>query len=305
MNYRHAYHAGNFADVLKHTVFALVIAYLKRKEAPFRVIDTHAGAGCYSLTSVAAEKTGEWKAGIGRLIGPGAKPLPADIAQHFAPYLEAIHCANPRGGLDIYPGSPCIALGLMRPQDTLVANELHPEELSHLRAAIGADRRAKVMALDAWIALKSLLPPKERRGVALIDPPFEVAGEFDRACTGLAEALKRFATGIYLLWYPIKDVKPIARFHTSLAALGALKLLRVELMIERPADPGRLNGCGLVVVNPPYTLASELAVVLPELGRRFAARDVHDSWRLDWLDHAPQPPLNKAAPTKRRTRSRR
>jgi 23S rRNA (adenine2030-N6)-methyltransferase len=287
MNYRHAYHAGNFADVLKHAVLALVIAYLKRKEAPFRVIDTHAGTGRYRLTSEEAVKTGEWKSGIGRLLGPDAQPLPAGVARQLRPYLDAIRAANPDGGLDFYPGSPLIALSLMRPQDTLVANELHPEDLSRLRSCIGGDRRAKVTGLDAWVALKSLLPPRERRGVVLVDPPFEEAGELERACTGLAQALKRFSTGIYLLWYPIKDVKPIGRFHARFATLGAPKMLRVELMIERATNPDRLNGCGLVIVNPPYTLEGEIAAVLPELERRMAARGAGSGSRLDWIEPSP------------------
>src|SRR5207344_721439 len=201
MNYRHAYHAGNFADVLKHVVLALVIEYMKRKAAPFRVIDVHGGAGRYALTSVEADKTGEWQGGIGRLLGPDARPLPPDVARHLQPYLDAVRRENAGAALDVYPGSPAIALRLMRAQDTLIANELHPEERAHLTAAIGADRRAKVMALDAWVALKSLLPPKERRGIVLIDPPFEEARELDRMVEGLAQGLQRFATGIYLAWY--------------------------------------------------------------------------------------------------------
>lgn len=287
MNYRHAYHAGNFADVLKHAVLALVIAYMKRKDAPFRVIDTHAGRGRYGLAAVEAEKTGEWKAGIGRLLGPGATPLTPDVARHLEPYLAAIRHANPGGGLDTYPGSPRIALGLMRPQDTLVANELHPEDFAHLKTAIGADRRAKVMALDAWVALKSLLPPPERRGIVLIDPPFEEAGEFERVCSGLTQALKRFSTGTYLVWYPIKDMHPVNRFHAALAALAVPKLLRVELMIRRPTDPDRLNGCGLIVLNPPFTLESELGAILPALSRQLADGGTGAGHRLDRIDPAP------------------
>lgn len=305
MNYRHAYHAGNFADVLKHAVLALVIAYLKRKEAPFRVIDTHAGTGGYRLASTEAEKTGEWRGGIGRLLGPDARPLPADVAGHLEPYLGAIRAANPGGGLDFYPGSPAIALSLMRPQDALVANELHPEDLARLRASIGRDRRAKILGLDAWVALKSLLPPRERRGVVLVDPPFEEAGELERACSGLEQALKRFATGIYLVWYPIKDVKPIGKFHARLATLPVAKLLRVELMIERPTDPDRLNGCGLVVVNPPYTLEQELAAVLPDLERRLAARGTGSGRRLDWIEASSPRASRGASQTKRRMRTSR
>jgi 23S rRNA (adenine2030-N6)-methyltransferase len=305
MNYRHAYHAGNFADVLKHVVLALVIEYLKRKEAPFRVIDVHAGAGRYALTSTAAEKTGEWLGGIGRLLGPNARPLPADAGRLLQPYLQAVRAENEGARLEVYPGSPAIALRLMRAQDTLVANELHPEERAHLRATIGSDRRAKVMALDAWVALKSLLPPKERRGIVLIDPPFEEAGELGRMVEGLARGLERFATGIYLAWYPIKDPKPIARFHADLAALGVPGLMRIELLIQRPSDPDRLNGCGLVVVNPPYTLDGELTAILPELSRRLAAGGAGARHRLDWIEPA-APSAGRPSPgPKQRVRPRR
>jgi 23S rRNA (adenine2030-N6)-methyltransferase len=301
MNYRHSYHAGNFADVLKHAAFALVLAYMKRKPAPFRVIDTHAGAGRYALTSPQAVKTGEWQGGIARLIGSEAKPLPAIVARLLQPYLDVVRRENAGDTLGVYPGSPAIALGLMRPQDTLIANELHPEERLLLQAAIGGDRRAKIAALDAWVALKALLPPKERRGVVLIDPPFEERDEFERMAAGLAQGLQRFATGIYIAWYPIKDTKPVARFHAALAALAIPKSLRVELMLQRPSDPERLNGCGLVVVNPPYTLEQELAAVLPELSRRLAVGAGGGGHRLDWIE--PER-AGMASEAKRRMRTR-
>jgi 23S rRNA (adenine2030-N6)-methyltransferase len=304
MNYRHAYHAGNFADVLKHAVLALVIDYLKRKEAPLRVIDTHAGAGRYLLASAKAQKTGEWLGGIGRLLGDGAAPLPQDAGERLRPYLDVVRRANPQGGLHVYPGSPLIALALMRPQDVLIANELHPEELAGLKAAIGGDRRAKTMALDAWVALKALLPPRERRGVVLIDPPFEEAGELERMVTGLARSLERFATGVYIAWYPIKDPKPIRRFRAALAGLGAGKLLDVELRIESMSDPERLNGCGLVVVNPPYTLEGDLALILPHLSRRLEVRDGVGGWHLERIAAAPGQAPAAAPRRKRRMRTR-
>jgi 23S rRNA (adenine2030-N6)-methyltransferase len=304
MNYRHAYHAGNFADVLKHAVLALVIEYLKRKEAPFRVIDTHAGAGRYALTAPEASKTGEWLGGIARLIGPDATPLPPEVAKHLQPYLGAVRAENAGATLSVYPGSPVIALELMRTQDILIANELHPEDGASLKARIGRDRRAKVMALDAWVALKALLPPKERRGIILIDPPFEEPAELDRMVAGLGQALARFATGIYVAWYPIKDPKPIGRFHAALAALGCPKLLRVELMLERPTDPDRLNGCGLIVANPPYPLQGELAAVLPELSRRLGCGRKGASYRLDWIEPSAIPDDQPAPGPKRRMRTR-
>jgi 23S rRNA (adenine2030-N6)-methyltransferase len=269
MNYRHAYHAGNFADVLKHAVLSLVIDYLKRKEAPFRVIDTHAGRGRYALTSKEAGKTGEWLGGIGRLLGPGAAPLPPKVDRLLAPYLAAVAAENGLGALTIYPGSPLIAQKLMRAKDVLVANELHPEERAELEAALGRDRRVKVMGLDGWIALKSLLPSKERRGVVLIDPPFEQEGELARLAEGLADGLQRFATGIFIAWYPIKDLRPIARFRDSLTS-SPRPLLNIEFMTRRPNDAERLNGCGLMVANAPFTLQSDLELVLPELSERMS-----------------------------------
>lgn len=293
MNYRHAYHAGNFADVLKHLVLALVIDYMKRKEAPFRVIDTHAGCGRYALGSIQAAKTGEWRGGIGRLLGPDARPLPSDVARVMEPYLDAVRSENPTLQLEVYPGSPLIARRLMRPQDVLVANELHPEDGTELKSALGRDQRVKLLAIDGWFALKSLLPPKERRGVVLIDPPFEEEGELTRLAEGLAEALRRFESGVYLAWYPIKDLKPVAAFHGALSAIAGPELMRVELMIRGGNSADRLNGCGLIVANPPYTLRNDLAAALPELAHRLA----EGSGARHRLDRIPQTLRGTAAAT--------
>jgi 23S rRNA (adenine2030-N6)-methyltransferase len=302
MNYRHAYHAGNFGDVLKHAVLALVIQHLKRKPAPFRIVDTHAGSGRYALDSEAAAKTAEWEGGIGRILGAGAAPLPPSVATLLAPYLEAVRAENPDGGLRVYPGSPLIARHLMRADDALVANELHPAEQANLKAAIGRDRRVKVLALDGWLALKALLPPRERRGIVLIDPPFEEEGELQRMAEGLAECLRRFATGVYIAWYPIKDPKPIARFHRAVSEVAGGKALRVELLLRRPVDPDRLNGCGLVVINPPHTLQSDLAAVLPEIARRVSAGGNARS-HFGPIDAADRSPVRRSATPPRGKRS--
>jgi len=262
MNYRHAYHAGNFADVLKHAVLALVIEHLKSKPAPFRVIDTHAGIGLYDLSSEAALKTGEWRAGIGRVIDAD---LPADAAAVLAPYLAVVRAVNGAGALNRYPGSPLIARRLMRACDRLVVNELHPEDHAELAALFARDAETKVLSLDGWTALKSLLPPRERRGVVLVDPAFEEEGELDRLVEGLQEAVRRFSTGTFLLWYPIKDVKAVAAFRRKIAALELPKVLAVELMIRGAEDAQRLNGAGLIVVNAPHTLQANLKVALPPL----------------------------------------
>jgi 23S rRNA (adenine2030-N6)-methyltransferase len=269
MNYRHAYHAGNFADVVKHAVLALVIEHLKLKPAQFRVVDTHAGIGVYDLGSEAATKTGEWREGIGRILDAGTTLTP-EAAAAMAPYLDVVRALNGSGALTRYPGSPLLARHLMRDDDRLVVNELHPEDRAALARLFARDRSVKVLELDGFTALKSLLPPKERRGVVLVDPAYEVPGELERLVQGLKEADCRFATGTILVWYPIKDAKPIAAFRNEIAELGLAKVLAVELLIRAPVYPECLNGAGLIVVNPPFTLSSKLAGLLPELARLLA-----------------------------------
>jgi 23S rRNA (adenine2030-N6)-methyltransferase len=186
------------------------------------------------------------------------------------PYLDAVRACNPGGGLRYYPGSPCLALALMRAQDRLVANELHPEDAHSLGEALAGDRRAKVLGLDGWLALKAQLPPKERRGVVLVDPPFEEPGELERLEQGLRHALRRFAGGVYLLWYPIKDPRSVARFRQAIGKIAPGESLAVELLVRDPMNIERLNGSGLIVINPPYTLEADLAVLLPALVERLA-----------------------------------
>jgi 23S rRNA (adenine2030-N6)-methyltransferase len=281
MNYRHIYHAGNFADVLKHAVLARAITYMVRKDTPFRVIDTHAGGGRYLLTAREAAATGEFKGGIARLIGQGAMPLPPGLAGFLDPYLKAVLAENTTAQLESYPGSPLIALSLMRATDRLIANELHQEERAHLKAAIGRDPRVKLMALDAFVALKALLPPKERRGIVLIDSPFEAPGELERVAEGLRQGLQRFATGVFIAWYPIKGIKPINRFLANLAGVPT-PMLRAEILLARPEGGDSLNGCGLIIANPPYTLEGELTRVLPQLHRRLAGAGA-GGHRLAWI----------------------
>ncbi|MBU2582969.1 MAG: 23S rRNA (adenine(2030)-N(6))-methyltransferase RlmJ [Alphaproteobacteria bacterium] len=273
MNYRHVYHAGNFADVLKHLILSLVITHLKRKTTPFRVIDTHAGAGLYDLSSPEAQKTGEWLEGIGRLL---SADLPASVAAAMAPYLDVVRRFNlaaaggaagegGRGDLLFYPGSPIIAAELMRSQDYLIANELHPADFEALGATMSAYSNVKVMNLDGYVAEKSVLPPKERRGVVLIDPPFEEPGELGRLFQGVRQGVKRFANGTFLIWYPIKDPRPVAAFKRELAGLGLDKLTAVEFFRQAPDDLERLNGHGLVMLNAPFTLGDDLKEILPVL----------------------------------------
>ena len=279
MNYRHAYHAGNFADVVKHAILALTIEHLKLKPAPFRVIDTHAGIGLYDLASEPAQKTGRMARGHR---APDAGIGVAGRRGDLAPYLDVVRGLNPDGGLLRYPGSPLLARSLMRPEDRLVANELHPEDHDELAALFAGDRQVKVMSLDAWTAVKALLPPRERRGVTLIDPAFEETGELGRLVEALTEGARRFATGTFLLWYPIKDTKAVAAFRRHIADLALPKAMAIEFMIRGTHDETRLNGAGLIAVNAPFTLAANLEILLPELAG-VLAQDAGADFRLEQL----------------------
>lgn len=265
MNYRHGYHAGNFADVFKHAIFARIISLMSAKETPLRIIDTHAGSGSYDLTGKLAQATGEAAGGILKLLADLPEGAARDLLQ---PYLRAIAKYKP-----VYPGSPLIAQTLARGQDALVFCELHPEEFSSLEKAIGRDRRVKTLPLDGWTALKSLLPPKERRGIVLIDPPFEDPTEFKRISDGIEEAARRFATGVYVVWYPLKnrhDTDAATRRIIRAAGRPALKL---EFEVDRLQTDGPLSATGLLVINPPWKLKEECEVLLPALRQRLAGRD--------------------------------
>ena len=218
MNYRHAYHAGNFADVFKHIILVRLVTYLQRKDSAFRVIDTHAGLGKYDLESAEAAKTGEWVAGIGRLL---AAEVPSDVAPIIAPYLDIVREVNTQTDpLSIYPGSPLLVRKLLRKQDRLSAIELHKEDVTVLQGLFAGDHQVRVTKLDGWLALGAHLPPKERRGLVLVDPPFEAAGEFDRLVDGLARAHRRFGHGMFALWSPIKNGAPIETYYRRLIATG-------------------------------------------------------------------------------------
>ena len=278
MNYRHAFHAGNFADVVKHVVLARIITHLKEKPAAFRVIDTHAGAGLYDLSGPEASRTGEWRAGIGRLL---AAELAPDMRALLGPYLDAVAALNPGRDMKVYPGSPALARSLLRDQDRLVVCEREPHAAHALAAFVRGDPRAKAVEIDGYMALNAYVPPKERRGLVLIDPPYEQPGEFERLAQALAAAHRKWPTGIYALWYPIKNLRESAAFARRIAASGIARVLRAELTLAR-ADSERLGGSGLIVVNPPWRLEEELSVLLPALSRALGAAPA-GATRLDWL----------------------
>jgi 23S rRNA (adenine2030-N6)-methyltransferase len=277
MNYRHEFHAGNFADVVKHATLSRIVAHLRAKPGAFRVIDTHAGAGLYDLTGPQASRTNEWRDGIARLL---AADLAAEVRELLAPYLDAVTAYNPPGALTRYPGSPMLVRAWLRPADRLIACELEPAAAAALAPNL-TGRRAKALTMDGWTAASAYVPPKERRGLVLIDPPFEAADDFIRLAAVLAEAQRKWATGIYLLWYPIKDRSGPDGLAKRLAKLGISKILRAEVLVTRPTDPNRLNGCGLIIVNPPWKLEAELAGLLPVLAA--CLQQGSGSFRLDWL----------------------
>ena len=279
MNYRHIYHAGNFADVFKHAVLARIIAYLKRKDAAFRVIDTHAGIGLYDLGSEEAQKTGEWRSGIGGLFDAALTGAPAEWLHD---YLSVVRALNPEDDLRLYPGSPLLTRHLLRRQDRLTAVELHPEDAQNLKELFAGDHQVRVIELDGWLALGAQLPPKEKRGLVLVDPPFEEGGEFARMVDGLKKAHRRWPGGIYAFWYPIKDRAAVERFGQSLREAGIPKILDVTLSIRSPSVEPRLDGCGMAVVNPPYVLHEELSEILPVLAR-LLGEDKGATWSLDRL----------------------
>jgi 23S rRNA (adenine2030-N6)-methyltransferase len=284
MNYRHIFHAGNFADVFKHAMLARVILALQKKDAAFRFLDIHAGRGTYDLGSTPAMKTGEWQGGIGRIIGAD---LPGPVKALLTPYLDSIVATAgeplvatkpPRR----YPGSPAIMRYLARHNDRLTLTELHPDDASALARLYEGDFQVKVIELDGWLALKGFLPPKERRGLILIDPPFEEEQEFERILTGLIEAHRRFATGVQMVWFPIKDLREVRRFREALVASGLRRILISELAIRQPVPDGSLSACGLVIVNPPWTLDEDLRILAPALAKAMSIGPGGGA-SVDWL----------------------
>jgi 23S rRNA (adenine2030-N6)-methyltransferase len=318
MNYRHAFHAGNFADVMKHAVLARILVHLRGKPAAFRVIDTHAGAGVYDLAGEEASRSGEWRAGIGRLL---TAPIAPAVQALLKPYLDVISSLNRapaaplvpvqagahdpsqdqrsldhgvsgneqvadaspgmESTLTTYPGSPAVARAFLRPQDRLIVCELEPKAYALLAHHLERDRRIKTVAIDGWMALNAYVPPSERRGIVIVDPPFEEPQDFTRLAHGLEAAYRKWASGIYVLWYPIKGRQEPDALARRLKRSGIARILRAELAVDATPAQGPLGGCGLIIVNPPWTLESELAAMLPELVKALGSRN--SNYRLDWI----------------------
>ncbi|HYE50471.1 MAG TPA: 23S rRNA (adenine(2030)-N(6))-methyltransferase RlmJ [Azospirillaceae bacterium] len=281
MNYRHAFHAGNPADVMKHAVLALILERLTAKPAPFMVLDTHAGIGRYDLEGPEARRTGEADAGIRRLLAAPADAVPDALR----PYLAAVRALNAGAGDGAaarwYPGSPRLARAFLRPGDRLVLAELHPEDAKTLKAEFRGDDQTSVHHMDGWTSLKAHLPPKEKRGLVLVDPPFEATDEYERMAAGLALAHGRWPTGVFALWYAIKDRAQVWRFHQALEDSGIPKVLAAELTWAPEERLDRLVGSGMVVVNPPWQLDATLADMLPALHRLLEAPA--GGSRVEWI----------------------
>ncbi|QEY57828.1 23S rRNA (adenine(2030)-N(6))-methyltransferase RlmJ [Pseudomonas sp. C27(2019)] len=273
MNYRHAYHAGNHADVLKHWLLTRCIALMQKKSAPIAYIDTHAGIGLYDLQGEEALKTDEWREGIARLWGSD-QPLLVD-------YLHAVSELNDDDELRYYPGSPELVRCLTRSQDHLYLNEKHPTDGQLLKENMRIDLRVTVHLGEGWHVPRALLPTAEKRLLMLIDPPFEEGDDLQSCVRALEESLARMRQAIVCLWYPVKDVAQLRRFYQQLQKSSAPSLLRVELYVHKPDDATRLNGSGMVICNPPWGLEDELRQLLPWLAETL--QQSAGGWRLDWL----------------------
>ena len=262
LSYRHAFHAGNFADVLKHNVLTLVLDYMTRKEKGFHYIDSHSGAGMYQLAEEYAQKTGEYKEGIAKLINE------QDTPEALQPYLDLIKELNPNSNandLDLYPGSPGIAKRFMRRQDSTHLFELHPTDIQHLTDFCYRWKKVFIKQSDGYQGVLGLLPPPSRRGVVLIDPPYELKEDYQKAVSTIIKAYKKFATGTYILWYPVVKRELVTEMKRSFIKSDVKNLLQVEFCLSNDTDEYGMTGTGLFIVNPPWQLSQQMSEVLPYL----------------------------------------
>ncbi len=276
LSYRHSFHAGNHADVLKHCVQSLIITALKEKDKPFLYLDTHAGAGRYLLDSPQAERTGEYLQGIARLWQQ------ADTPDLLRPYFQAIADLNPSGQLKYYPGSPLIARHLLRANDKLMLTELHPTDYPLLRTEFSKDPRAQVQKGDGYQQLKAKLPPPERRGLILIDPPYELKSDYHAVVEGIHQGYKRFSTGIYALWYPVVLRQQIKRLINELQDTGIRHILQIEMAVRPDSDRRGMTASGMIVINPPWKLEQQMRELLPWLHQQLVPEGTGHTL-VDWI----------------------
>lgn len=277
LSYRHSYHAGNHADVLKHLVEVAILLYLKKKDKPFCYHDSHAGAGLYSLQSEQAQKTGEFHSGIGRLL-----QLESDLPA-VATYLALIRQLNPSGGLQFYPGSPCIAKMLLRQDDSIQATELHPSDFPLLQAQFLQRRHTRIEQMDAYAGLRAMLPPLHKRGLVLIDPPYELKSEYQDLVKGLQQAVQRFGQATYAIWYPVIERESIEAVLQAIVDTGIRNQLRIEYCPKPDSSGFGMTGSGMLVINPPYTLAADMTAALTQIAPLLAEPDYAGSWQVRQL----------------------
>ena len=287
MNYRHHFHAGNFADVMKHALLVQLIRALQKKEKGFLTLDTHAGRGRYDLevaaTGDSLARKPEWPDGIGRLWAQSANDVPPALVD----YLELVRAFDrDAGNLEatprFYPGSPWIARRLMRPVDRLALCEKHPDECAALRAEFAPARGASVQEMDGYVALRAMLPPPERRALVLIDPPFEAADEFTQIASALRDGLLRFPSGVFAVWYPLTGRARVEEFFAAVRALNPPPTLAGELTIAGESSPVKMKGCGLLIINPPWQFEAEAEPLLAFLAG-VLAQSPGGSGRVDWV----------------------
>ncbi len=262
MNYRHIYHAGNFADVVKHLAVVLCLDYLKKKQSPFCVLDAHGGCGMYHLKSMMADKTGEWRDGIGRFLRP---PLDSQLLETFADFRLYFDLVKDALEQDLYPGSPDLLARCIRSSDRLIANELHPDDFATLRDHMNIYSNSRVTHLDAYTFIRGHIPPQERRGLVLIDPPYEAKDEMETVCRQMQEWKKRWATGVYVLWYPIKAHLGTDKLKQAARSLGMNRTYNVEFLLHPADQPETFNGCGLLIFNVPFTVPESMERLIPLL----------------------------------------
>ena len=275
LSYRHSFHAGNHADVLKHIVQSLILNALKQKDKPFVYHDTHSGVGRYDLTHEWAEKTGEYKHGIARIWQQ------TDIPEELQSYLDAIKGLNNDQNLRYYPGSPRVARTHLRQQDRMVLSELHPSDYPLLEQEFARDRQVSIYKEDGFKRLKASLPPKERRGLVLIDPPYELAKEYRDVVQAIHHSHKRWATGIFAIWYPVVNRCDIEDMIDALEGLGIRKILQIELGVAADTSEHGMTASGMIVINPPWKLESQMQAILPFLKESIAPVTGH--FKVNWI----------------------
>jgi 23S rRNA (adenine2030-N6)-methyltransferase len=275
LSYRHAFHAGNFADVLKHSVLCLIINGLKKKDKPFICIDTHAGAGKYALNSATAQKTAEYLQGVALL-----DPLKSNPHPLLKDYIACIRSLNSQN-LNVYPGSPFLMTYLMRSQDRLQLSELHPTDFDLLQTLFKNNKHVTVAQENGLERLPKKLPPIQRRGLIFIDPSYEIKSDYDQVVTTITQAYAHFATGIYALWYPVINRPLCDRLHSRMAKTAIRRQLVIEHNVQSNHQGAGMTGSGLIVINPPWQLKEQMEDVLPWLNSQLSPTSGH--WTVNWL----------------------